>query len=582
MYLRANEQFEEQRNLLKKAVELKPKSVHLWLALCENLFVDGEYALLDRALKKIKHLQMERSPHYFSQYLEYMGMLKALNGNLDLSVMYLKKALKYRESNALRSKLATLELEGGQAVQRLIQESKIKDAMRKARIALKSKEWKDAFRFAIEAVDLNDAYIPSQLLLAKIQTKRGFYQAAIETTSFLKKEFPANPDASFAYITSLMAAEKMDEANRIINELSNSTKFFQLPKFQALIGYYWLKKKNFAVALRYFQLALKKDPLNDEYYFLLANEFYKRKRFKDANKYLSRCLDLDPNNVYFLSLQGSIIYEMDGADRAIGYLRDVLKDFPDHPKLLGDIAIYYYRSGKTIQFQRYKKRLELMPNKDGDFYKFMIKSSQIEDNDADVILYSKQLIKTDPGNIRVRMTLGEFFLKTNRSSEALKEFKEVAKRLSTYPRVHYNLARTYINLKNFPMAIKSAEREIKENPSLPYGYYIAGEIYRLSNDYGKAGPFFEKAISKNSKLVPALMGLGFIKYRKNLLEEARQFYLKALKQDPNNPEIHKQLGYIFNASGQSLLGAESFETYLRLSPGAPDKATIEKYIRALR
>ncbi|MBK23794.1 MAG: hypothetical protein CME70_07305 [Halobacteriovorax sp.] len=582
LFLRANEEFEKQRALLKKAVEIRPSSVKLWLALCENLFVDGEYALLSKALKKIKMLSMEHSPHYYSQYLEYMGMMKALNGNLDMAVKLLKKALRYKESNSLRSKLAALDQQGSEAVQTLIQESKIKDAMRKAKEALRKKSWENAFRYAIEAVDLNETYIPSQLLLAKIQTKRGYFQAALETTRFLKKEYPANPDVAFALITALMQVEKMDEANEQISILSNTTKFFTLPNFQALIGYYWLKKKNFNFANQYFQMALKKDPLNDEYYFVLAQEFFKRKRFKDAKRYLSKCLDLDPDNIFYLSLQGNILYELNDADTAIGYLRDVLKLFPDHPKLLGDIAVYYYRSGKTVEFKEYKKKIENLPNKDGDFYQFMIRASKVEDNNEDVIFYSRKLIETDPGNLKTRMVLGEYLLLSNRNKEALNEFLEIAKRLNTYPKIHYNLAKVYISLKQYDKAIASALEEIKQNPTLPYGHYIAGEIYRLTGDYAKATPYLEKAISKNSKLVPALMGIGFIKYRNNLYEQARQFYLKALKEAPNNPEIHKQLGYIFNASGQSSLAAESFETYLRLDPGAVDKAEIEKYIRALR
>lgn len=581
-FLRANEDFEKQRELLKKAVELKPNSVKLWLALGENLFVDGEYALLTKSLEKIKLLKWESSPHYYSKYLEYQGMLKALNGNLELAVKLLQKALMYKESNALRSKLAALDQEGSEAVQKLIQESKIKDSMRKAKEASRKKEWEKAFRYAIEAVDLNETYIPSQLLLADIQTKRGYYSAALDTTRFLAKEFPSNPDVAFALITALIQVEKMDEANQQISLLSSTTKFFELSQFQGVVGYYWLKKGNFSLANRYFEMALKKDPLNDEYYFVLAQEFYKRKRFKDSKKYLSRCLELDPNNVFYLSLQGNILYEMDTADTAIGYLRDVLKDFPDHPKLLGDIAMYYYRSGKLNEFKEYKERLENLPRRDGDFYTFMIRSSKIEGNKEEVIFYSRKLIEADPGNLKTRMTLGEYLLKTNRNKEALAEFEEIAKRLKSFPRIHFNLAKVYISLKQYDKALQSAKEEIKQNPTLPYGHYIAGEIYRLTGDYPKATPYFESAISKNSKLVPALMGLGFIKYRNNLYEQARQFYLRAKKEEPNNPEIHKQLGYIFNASGQSSLAAEHFEIYLRLNPGASDKTQIEQYIRALR
>ena len=48
-------------------------------------------------------------------------------------------------------------------------------------------------------------------------------------------------------------------------------------------------------------------------------------------------------------------------DVAIGYVRKRLEEFKDHPKLLGDIARYYYESGQQrLQFVDQLKKIKVI------------------------------------------------------------------------------------------------------------------------------------------------------------------------------------------------------------------------------
>ena len=78
------------------------------------------------------------------------------------------------------------------------------------------------------------------------------------------------------------------------------------------------------------------------------------------------------------------------------------------------------------------------------------------------------------------------------------------------------------------------------------------------------------------------MALASIRLSQNLASEALDLYSKSLKLDPTNPEVHKQLAFTYKALGQRSVAKEKFEDYLKLSPGATDKAQIESIIRTLK
>ena len=76
----------------------------------------------------------------------------------------------------------------------------------------------------------------------------------------------------------------------------------------------------------------------------------KNNRFKESKSLIIQAIELNPGIVSYRSLYGYILYQLDGADVAIGYVRKLLKEFKDHPRLLGDIAKYYYKRRTTKAF----------------------------------------------------------------------------------------------------------------------------------------------------------------------------------------------------------------------------------------
>ncbi|MEC7274853.1 MAG: tetratricopeptide repeat protein [Bdellovibrionota bacterium] len=579
-YYTLDEKYEEGKKVILEGLQNFPSSVALLLAYCEYLLREEDFQNYAATLKKIEGLKYEGSPTYYAQYLEYVGILSAYNKDTKTAAVLFKLALKINDTDSLRSKLASLDVGGGQLAENLILESKAIDLIRKSRKLKKEKKWEEAFKTAIEAVDLPVNFLPANINLVQLQIQRGFYESAIDTLSFLKKEHPVHPGINFSLIKALYESNKLDEAQVEVGTISNSI-LRTHPLYESTVGHFYEKSKQYVLAIKFLNQSVAKNPLRDQDYFLMAKIYFKSRQYTESKAKLAEAITLDPLNIEYKSLYANILFELEGADTAIGYLQQALEVNKDNPRLLGDTATFYYRNGQIAQFREIKEKVEKLNSEDPAFYEFMIKAAQIEEKTEDLISNAIKLLEVNPGDVETRMLLGKTLANVGRYQDALYQLNEVTKRLSTYPRVYYLIAKIYIQMKNYKSAIEAAKQERDNNPKIYNGHYILGETYRLGGKFTDASKNLEKAISINPKNVESLMSLGWIKLSQRDYDIARELYLRAKRQEPSNPHIRKQLGFIYQGIGQSGLAIEEFSTYLKLFPNAPDRDQVQNQIRAL-
>jgi len=284
---------------------------------------------------------------------------------------------------------------------------------------------------------------------------------------------------------------------------------------------------------------------------------------------------------------------VESSDTAIGYLRDLLKEHPDNPKVLADIAVYYYKSGQINQFENQKQKIESMAQADPSFYKFLIKSATIEEKEDDIIEYSKKLLNIYPGNLETRMLLAELYFKRKEFKKSLNEFKELKEWLPSFPKVNFSMAKGYLAAGNFKKAREFAEEEMKLNPTSEFGFIMAGKIFskerektkdknKILNFARKSIGFYEKALRLNPRSVEALIGLGKIKLGQGKFNEAVDLYKRANNEDLSNASIYKLLGEAYTARGELGFAIESYKNYLEVNKLAPDKQKIQDIIKRLK
>ncbi len=572
---------EEAKKIILEGIKNYPKNVQLLLMLADAYVKEQAIKNFESTLKKIDSLSAEYSPAYLAKYLQYMGYLSALkNKNKEASVFF-KKSLEIQESEELRANLARLEISGDKVAQNLILESKVLGLLKKAKEEFKNHNMDSAFQFIIEAVDADPEYIPSILFQAEMNTTRGFFESAI----YSLQEKISLHQQSFALkkmlVQVLIKAYKFDEAERFLSELAQ-TKYAATADYAILMGQFSEAKKNPIIAIKWYDRALSRDPLNDESMYQIAKILVKNKRYAEARGRLSKALLLDPKNVRYHALYSEILYDQDGTDTALGYLRDIITEQGEDPLLVSAITTLYFKSGQIKEFQAYYNKIQSMTKKDEGLYEVLMSAAKLEGRKDEYIKHAKDLLKLNPGNLTIRMDLGETLLAEARYDEAIEQFTEIKDKLDSYPKVHYQLARVYLARNNAAKAREMAKRELELNPNLDSAHFIMGEVFRLEKDYREAILKYEKAISLNPRSVDALVAMAILKLQQNYANEAIDLLLRALKEDMSNPMTHKLLGDSYRAAGRRALAKEKYEDYLKLSPTASDKDQIESLIRSLK
>ena len=577
----ANDNPAEAKVLLEEGLKYYPNNVKLLLEYSELLVKEQAIPKFEEVLMKINKLEAENSPVYFAYYYKQMGYLAAYRKKNKEATELFKRSLAIKESEELRSTLSRLEIGGNEITQTMIIESKVLRLLKKAKSEYKNRNIDTAFQLMIEAVDANPDYIPAVLFQAQINTDRGFFESAIFSLQRIIGVYQQNNLLRKALIETYIKSYKFEDAERILSEMAQS-KYASSPEYASLMGQFSEAKRNPLMAIKWYDRALTRDPLSDDDMYNIAKILVRSKRFPEARNRLSKALLLDPKNAKYHALYSEILYEQDGTDTAIGYLRDIISELGEDPILISRIATAYFKSGQIKEFEAAYKKVQNLSKKDEGFYEFLISAVKLEGRKDEFIQHSRDLLKLNPGNLRVRMELGELLYDEKKYNEAILEFTEIKTKLDSYPEVHYQLARVYLAQNNLPKAREMAEKELELNPGLDSAHFIMGEVLRLSQNYREAIVKYEKAISLNPRSVDALVSMAIIKLGQNYSNEALELLTRALKEDLSNPNVHKLMGDAYRAAGQRALAKEKYEDYLKVNPGAQDKELIESLIRNLK
>jgi tetratricopeptide (TPR) repeat protein len=208
--------------------------------------------------------------------------------------------------------------------------------------------------------------------------------------------------------------------------------------------------------------------------------------------------------------------------------------------------------------------------------------AKIEDEKAKAINYGLKVLQLSSGDIDLLMELGSLYIDVEDYDNAITVFKDVIERMPTYPKVHYYLSRIYLKQGKRDEAVKEADEEIKQNPNSELGYFAKARVMYSDKQYVVANKLLEKSISVNGDFVDGLKLLALIKKKQNYLDQAKELYLRARRVDQGDAEVHKNLGDIYERTGQRSLAYESYKVYLEIDVNAPDRSRIEAKMRRLR
>lgn len=576
-----NQENEKAFEYVSDALKNFPKLVGFYLKKADFLIKEKKYPEAEQLLLKAEDLNLEYNDFNRAKYYELKGLILAFKGDVKNATKFFKKSLEIEDSYELRMRLADLETVDDPAneTDKLIAESKSIKLLMQAKDFFDKRNYELALSSAAKATDAMEGHIPSELYLAKVQLKLGLAKQALKTLEELAKKYPEDKSINLALIDAYIDTYKFNDAKTRIGIISGEMKGTY--EFASANGRLYIRMGDSLQAISWLRNSINMNPLNDTDIYLLAELIIKRANFDAARLLLNKCMELDPVNPDYRIAYSKIVYEQQDDLSAIGYLLGLLNEFGENPKVLSEIAVFYYRAGKVKDFEAYKEKLEKMPVKDKALYEFLIRAALLDERFAEIPELVEQLLAIEPGEIEAMMTAGRVLYESGKLVEAAKWFKRIQEKLESYPKVQYYIAKIKYLSKDYDGALAEVQADLKANGDNDADLTLMAQIYVEKGDLIQAENLFKKAQKINPKAFESLMGLADISTKRNNFDLALDLYKKAMQQKNDEPIIHRKIGDVYRLLGQGALAVESYKLYLEMSPEAADKNQIESYINLM-
>lgn len=557
------------------------QSVAILLKGCDLYSKTENWEKVYDILKRVKSLEFEKSITYYSIYLQFLGQYYAFKAQTELATKTLEESLALKESIELRRKLSSLQANAiHEETNKLINQSKSIDYLVKSQDFRQRNDWDLAMINALKAVDYDPNYIPAVLNLAKIQTDLGYYDLAIKKLEPIVKKNLTDTELTIGLLNVYIKSFRMNDAARLVGNISDS-EAAQSENFQSALSDYYEQKNEPLKALLWLQQAVKQNPLNDEVIFKLASAYIKNNNISLAKNLITRAISLDPSNLEYHSLYADVLFDSEDPEVALGYLRQLLKDFPDHPIILNKIAIFYYRTGQIKNFESLKEEIKNTPEAGKELFLFLMKSSRKEARLQDFVTYALDYLKIYPGDLEIKLQLVAAYYELNKFDQAIQQLDLIDERVANYPKSNFFKAKIKVSQGDTAAALELAKSEVKNNPANESSYILLGDIYRLMEKFPEAENAYRSAQKINPKSVDSIKGIAYIKMVKNDPNTAIDLFEKALKWRPDDSSMYLVLGDLYRQMGQTPQAIKYYKNFLDLEPDSKEKDKIKLYLKSV-
>lgn len=342
-------------------------------------------------------------------------------------------------------------------------------------------------------------------------------------------------------------------------------------KFQELF-YEALKQKgieNYDRAAEALQKCIEIDNSVPVLYFELGKSYNKLKNFGAAEGAFKEAVDKDPDNEWFLDELYGFYVSQNEHDKAIKTVKQLVRFHPDYKEDLASLyvrtkkydaaldiidaldaefgvsvsrdimrnRIYEATGRKKDQIKNLEGRVEDNPEKESNYLALIFRYSDNNEKEK-AFETAKELLNINPNSQLVHLALYKFYLDDNEAEKAIESMKIVIKSTEIKPEAKLKVLTDFVKF-------------VKENPEYETDLIEATAMVSDTN---------------NSKTV---IELGQYYLAKNNKEKALENFEAALKIEPNNFEVLRNIMLLYIDLKKFDLANEKSSNALEIYPSQP-------------
>ena len=100
--------------------------------------------------------------------------------------------------------------------------------------------------------------------------------------------------------------------------------FGETGEYYFLLALLYEKERDWYKAIKNYEIAAQINPLLDKANYRAAMIYQRSRKYKLAKQRINSAIELDPLNIEYKLIYANILYELQGVDAGIGYIRDLL------------------------------------------------------------------------------------------------------------------------------------------------------------------------------------------------------------------------------------------------------------------
>ncbi len=178
--------------------------------------------------------------------------------------------------------------------------------------------------------------------------------------------------------------------------------------------------------------------------------------------------------------------------------------------------------------------------------------------------------------------MGVMYDDLGQAEQAIQEYKKVLKSEPENSVVHLSLAASFIKNNNIPKAVDELNTVIKLDPGAVEPHAILAILYSSQNKQDEAAGEYETALKNASKLQPdnidIYKSLGAIYVQQKKFKQAEAIYKLVIKLSANDAEAHFYLASVYNELKDNNTAETELKKALALKPDYDDALNFLGYM----